>query len=729
MSAFIRRGRTTPSATVLTEIEQIYIVDGVQNPPVVGVGTGTLLLVGEFEDGTFNKPTEVYGEESEATTFGGFGYKYGDTLYQNPCARIRLGEYWNGNGWIKGKYLKPNRKIICRVNTSVGDVRFTLAAALTSRAGPFALSAGDSISVTTDTGTASSTAITAVVATKTGAVLAEPVLLTGGERIGLTVDSLTEVVITFQATDVTRALVAARINSFMGYTAVTVSGSNELVTVGIVQGTSGSVTYRDIDAGTLAIIGLNATPATGTGNVADVSAVTATEAKALIDVAAIIAVNGDAINTADNEVIVFRTGSAAGTILIATGAMATEMGFSPLDTTITGNIGDETPIPAGTRVRNAGGDEWVTMRTIYMEAGTASVPSSSTYDVEVRPATDDGSATQALAGTVTTLVDPPPARFVEVTNPSNISAALSEPTIDSRYQTALTATLNPDEISCQATLLLIARRSAAVVRYGRSNAISASEEECYGRKYHTRAQFGLSTTAAIADVALYRSDRVFYTYPGLLVTYPEIAELGVAGGSGFTADGEILIGADGPLAYVNSFLNPEENPGQDTQKLDFINGLEEITGFVRTIALYKAFKAAGICAPTRSKNGNIVFQSEVTTSLEPGRKTQKRRKMADFIQDSIVEILYPESKKLATDDREGGIDALIDGFLDGLLSPDDASRQRIKGYSVTNTTDENPDLAANGVSVRKVEVQMLPSLDTFLVQTEIGEGVVIAREI
>jgi hypothetical protein len=729
MTAFVVRGRTTPSNEVLTSIEQIYLVDQTPTTPVVGVGTGTLLLIGEFEDGPFNTPTEVYGEENESSTFGGFGYTYGDSLYQNPCSRIHLGEHWNGNGFLKGKYLKPNRKIICRVDTSVGDARFTLAASLKSNAAPFELTNGQTLAVTTDTGgPASSTAISAAVATKTGGVLAEPVALVGGERIGLTIDSLAEITITFQATDTTRVAVANRVNSFVGYTAMTVTGSNELETVGLVAGTSGSVTFRDIDAGTLAILSLNSTPATGTGNVADVSAVTATEAKTIIDNAALNAINAYAVISPNNEIVVYRSGSAAGTINMSAGTMATAMGFTT-GTTITGNVGDADIIAAGTRIQNSGGDEWVVMRSIAIDAGTASVPSTGFYDVEVRPAIDDGSATSAIAGTVTIVVDYPSNRFVEVTNPSNLSAALSESTIDSLYSAAFDSTIAVDQISRIANFSLSARRSAAVVRAGRLNAQTASDEGNFGRVFHTRAPFGYTSSQAIADVANYRIDRVFYTHPGMRITVPEIASIGTAGGTGFTDDGVITIGSDGPLAFINSYLNPEENAGQDTGQLGFVVGLEEISGYAPTKALYTAYKAAGICAPRVNRVNNIVFQSEVTTELLPGRTTQKRRKMSDFIQDSLANLLLPESKKLMTDSREAAIDANFDNFLGGLLSLNQPDNQRIADYSITNTTSENPDLQALGISTRVTEVRLLSSNDTFLVQTEIGEGVVITREV
>jgi hypothetical protein len=730
MAAFVRRFRTLPSLAELTSIEQIVLVDRTPKTPIIGVGTGTMMIVGEFEDGDFNTPTEVFGENDESQKFGGFGYTYGDQLYQNPCARRHLGEDWNGNGWIKGLNLKPPRKIICRVDTSVGDVRFTLAAALRSSRGPFDMEPADQLSVTTDTGgPASSTAVTAVAATRAGAGFAPgPTGFTGGERIGITIDSLTEVIVTFQAADQTAADVVSRINLTFGSVIAAVN-AGEIDISSLQRGTGAAVTLRDVDAGTLAAIGHTAGTTNGTGNVANVDAVTPAEAANLINSGAIAAINAVAVvDSNTQEVIVYRTGSATGTIQIndVAGAMATDMGFTTA-TTITANVGSEFDVAAGTRVTD-GSATWVTMRTITFAEGTVAAPTTpSTIDVEVRDATDDGSGGGALAGTVTTLTDYPSDRMVEVTNPGNLSVALTEAQIDAAYQTAFDATLDPNLVSRDANHVLCARRSEATIRSNRQNAIDASAEGNKGRIAYGRAPLGYSSSQAITDVALWRIDRHFYTWIGFKMTVSEIAALGTAGGTGFTADGEILIGADGPLAYLNCVLNPEENPGQDTQLLTFINGLEE-TGEAGTITLYKALKAAGICAPRVSPKGAITFQSEVTTSLIAGRKTQKRRKMADFVQDSLADAGEPYTKKLATDARRDGFTAALDDFLRRLKSVDQPDNQRIADYSVTETTDQYEGYEDLGVFVWRVQVDMLSSFDTIVFDTEIGEGVVVVTE-
>lgn len=725
MTAFIRRYRTAPTADQLSAIEQIALVDGVPTTPVTGAGSGTLMLVGEFEDGPFNEPTEVFGEDDERAKFGGFGFTYGTTLYENPCARVHIGEPWNGNAFLKGKFLKPPRKINVRVDSSVGNVRFQPLASARSGVGPFRLTIGMQLSVAPDGGGAVlTTAINATAATDAG--IAFPgggnlSLFVGGEQIGIVIDSNPEVIVTFQAADQTAAQVAARINSFLGYAAATtILAGTAIQLVGIKLGTAGAVTLRNVSGTPLTNIGQAPGTANGTGNVANIDAVTATEVAALVDALAGVSATVDSTGA----VVTYSPTVGVGSILIAAGTMATALGYTN-NTLISALVGAAVAIPAGTRVRTAGGLEWVSMQTINVPEGTATAPNVAFYTSPIRPGNDNGTLAGTAAGTIVVLTDIPTGRMFSVTNVDNVTAALTENQLDARYETAFNSTLDPAAISAQANYSLCARRSDAVTAAGLLNARTASDEGCFGRSFHSREALGVTGAQAIVNVAAQRGDRNFHTWPMWKARIPEIAARGVAGGFGFTADGVIYIGGDGPLAYINAALNPEENPGQDTGLLGFITGIEKPAGTTFNMALYTALKAAGICAPRIDQRGVACYQSEATTSLEDGRKTQKRRKMADHIQDSIALMLLPYSKKLATESREAAIDARLDSFFGGLRSVDAPDNQRIKFYVVTNTTNNNPDLAARGVSSRKIQVQLLASLDSFLVDTQIGEGQIV----
>lgn len=722
---FIRRSRTRPTTEQLAELEQTWIIDGDPSYPVTGIGSGTLLLVGEFEDGDFNTPTEVYGESDERSKFGGFGYTYGTTPYQNPSARTHLTEVWNGNGFIKTYGLKFPRKIICRVDTSVGDVRFTLAAGMRTTPATWSLQNADQMSVTTDAGgPANSTALAAAVATVAGGALGAGLL--NGEQTSIQIDALPPVIITFQATDIGAALIVARINGFMGYACAVVNGA-AVDLRGIQLGTGGRVVLTEVTAGVLAKIGHIAGTTNGTGNVANAAAVTAAELVTLIRSAAVLAIQGEAMaDPVSGEVVIYRTGSASGTVRVddVAGAMATDLGLTTgAPGLVTANIGAAFSVPAGTRVRNAGGLEWVTMRTISWPEGTVAVPNTATQDVEVRPGNDVGTLVGAVGGTVTVEVDLPTDRMVEVTNPANLSAALTEVQIDAAYQTALDATLNPEVISAEANWLLCARRSDTVVRAGRTNVIDASDFGCFGRKFISHYTLGLTMAQAIAAVANFRHDRHFMTQRGFLQTVSEIATLGAAGGTGFNDSGQITVGADGALAFLHCALNPEENIGQDTQLLTMYDGLEVSTEVYGRDA-YIAFKAAGLCVPKIEKSGAIVFQSEVTTDLTVGRTTQKRRAFADYAQDTLGVALEPYSKKMGTDARRTGVMARFIQILESWKSVDNPDAARIQDYSITETTSQNPDWEALGIFAWKPKIDMFSSMDSFVLDTEIGEGVV-----
>jgi len=723
---FVRRSTTTPTTEQLTAIEQTWIIDRTPQTPSQGAGWGVLLTVAEFEDGAFNTPTEVYGNTHLESDFGGFGYSYGSLEHQNPCARQHLAEFWNGNGWMKLAGLKPSRRVISRVDTSVGDVRFSIAAALRSDAAPFDLANAAQLSVTTDVGgPENSTALAAVVATVAGSGLA--VSFTGGEQITIQVDAIPAITITFQAADTTSTLVAARINSFMGY-ACAVENTGEVDLSGIQLGTGGNLTLADITAGTLVDIGHAAGDTSGTGNVVNAAAVTGAEAVTLIESAGIL--GDDALASVDavtGQVVVYRSGSSTGTIQIddVAGTMATLMGFTTA-TTITANVGAAFSVNAGTRVQNAGGDEWVAMRTLSWPEGTVAAPNDATQDVEIRPANDVGTLGSETAGNVNVLVDMPTDRMVEVTNPANVSAALTEPQIDAAYADAWDATLNQElKAAREVNVSLCARRSDAVVRQGRQNAIDASDNGCYGRKFVTGSTLGTTSAAAITAVANFRSDRVFYSHRGFLQTFPEIAKLGTAGGVGFTASGQLTIRADGPLAYLRCAMNPEENIGQDTGKLTFLDGLEVVSE-TYNYALYVAFKAAGLCVPKVEKGGALTFQSDVTSSLNAGRTTQKRRSFADYSQDSLALVLEPYSKKLGTDARRAGALAAQVSLLEDWMSRKDPNGQRIKDYSINESTSNNPNWEALGIFAWQTRIDMLSSMDTMIVDTEVGEGVIIA---
>ncbi len=738
MAGFVRRFSVFPTLEQLTSIESVDIIDLPPPSPTVGVGTGTLLFVGEMEDGPFatgenaeyflGDPgvSEIFSSQDLRNKFGGFGFTYGTVPYENACARRHLSEDWNGNGFIHLKYLRPARLIIARVDTSVGEVSFAPLASIYGGAGPFALTVGMQIAITTSSGgPASSTAIAAAAAQVTGTAGTYPTLFAGGESVSFTVDGAPAFVVTFSAADQTLTDVISRINLAAGYTFAS-NSAGQLRLTGSIEGTSGSIVRANVSGTPLATFGITAGTTAGTGNVANLASVGIGEVATIINATSALNSIGAKADLASNGHLRLYHNLGGGSISVAAGAMATALLLVPTATTVTAGEHPTGTIPAGTRVRTSGGDEWVTMQTLTIPAGTSALPVVGPFSVKVRPALDNGLATGTSAATVTILVDQPTFSNLSVTNVLGLSAAKTEPQMDVAYENAFDMTTALDNPVRSANFSMSARTSDPVKTKGRQNALDASANGCFGRKFNMRPLQGTTLSQSFIDRAAHASERVNYCYPSWDVRIPEIAEKGAsAGGVGFTDSGVIEIGSDGPLATINCRLAPEENPGQDT------NGLIDEFFAVHPIdvpltqSVYAAFKANGICAPRVDAVSGSIYQSGVTADITPGLKTQARRKMADFIQDTLAQRLVPYSKKLATNSRKTAIRTIIEEFLTGLKSENNPELQRIADYSVDSISGNTPSMEALGIFVNIVRVRTLASLDNIVIQTEIGEGVII----
>ena len=735
MSAFIRRFTSFPNLDQLTDIEAVNIIDLTPPASFVGVGSGTLLQVGEFEDGPFaaggdaaeyvnptgiNAPIlECYSDTDRGRKYGGFGYTYGTQPYQNPSARRHGAQDWNGNGFLALKYLRTQRLLVARVDTNVGTVVFQpLAGVKGTKRDPFQLTVGQTLTATTGAGAGASDPIAAVQAIVTGAVFVASGFV-GGEQISVQVDSLAAVVVTFLGTDQTPAQVVSRINLTLGFVCASVSAGAVRFT-SVVAGSSGRIVLAEVTVGALAAIGHAVGTTAGTGNVGNVSAVTAVEIATLFN--ASLGLSGvDVAAAADSGFVTVYSVTTGDTITISVGTLQGILGLGT--TAVQAGVHVSGSIPAGTRVTN-GVQVWVTMQSLTIAAGTTAAPNLNPHQVKVRPATDDGSATTVAALAVTSVLDQPTFARMAVTNPSALTAAPTEAAIDTAYEAALSRTTSTTQVTRIVNVLKIARRSDRVARAGQDNVTQASAAGCYGRSYILPAPVGYTITQAIADVATYRTDRVWYTWPAVQAYYPEIATLGAAGGVGFTDSGNLTLPADTALGTLTTTLAPEEDPGQQTglvnQFFAVEAGAEDLT-----IEDYTALRAAGICAPRIDQFAGTVFQSGVTSSLEAGREDINRRRMADFVEDSIAIIGLPYSKKLATPARKTGFRADVDGFLDGLLSRDNPDLSRIAAFATNETEGNTPDLEARGVFVLLVKVRTYSSLKFIVIPVEIGTTVTI----
>ncbi len=739
MPGFVQRFSTDPGLAELTRIEAVDIIDRTPPANVLGVGSGTVCLVGEFENGPFNKTTEILGGSDLLNTFGGFGYTYAGIGAKNPCARLRqadgalVSEFWNGNSFVHLVGKRFNRLLLVRVDTSVGNVQLTrLASILGASKFRYSLITGQTVVFTRDAQAPVTATFTGVAATVTGAAGTFNPLV--GESCVLGWDGQPNFTVAFDGTENTVALDVARINQFAGFAFAAVSGG-QIALTGRQAGTGGQVRVVSGTAGTLTKLGLAVANTAGTGNVANISAVTPAEVNTVITAA-------DAVTkvdtTSNGSLRIFSTtATSAGAMFIGPSSTAADFGFvvSVTDAVGAGNGG---VIPAGTLVRNTGS----TVQLVTMQDVVVTPTNAGPYTVKVRHATDDLTGLTAAPGAIVVVDATTPIDLdaFAVVNTVTITPCLTDAQIDAQYATAIAATLNVSDVSREINIICSARQSNSNRRNLKTNTITASKTGLFGRVAISRPPLNTAvataeSTSAEPGVGAYRNERLEYNYPGFNVNVPAIALVGTAGGTGFTADGNMDVGSDVFLASVLSQLNPEEDPGQLTDFLSAVNGLETGAGNSAnsnsnlqgwTIDTYKSFKASGICAP-RIENGLVFFQSGVT-SVDPASFPQlspiSRRRMADFIQDSLSIALKPNLKKLLTTARQTAIKTAVRDFLTGLQSPTNANLQRIVTFSISDKQNTKVALAA-GVYRLTILVQLVPSLKALVLDTTIGETVQI----
>ena len=145
---------------------------------------------------------------------------------------------------------------------------------------------------------------------------------------------------------------------------------------------------------------------------------------------------------------------------------------------------------------------------------------------------------------------------------------------------------------------------------------------------------------------------------------------------------------------------------------------------------YTLLKANGVASP-RMTSGTMIFQSGVTSVNPlsyPSYAPIHRRRMADYIQDSLATALDPFVKKLMTLNRRAAVVALTRNFLTSLVSPTTSNSQRIAGFFVDGKT---PNLAppggiaptSLGIFRMIILVQTLASMDDIVLDTTVGDTV------
>jgi hypothetical protein len=727
-----------PGSAILLNIESVNILDLQPPAPIQGVGTSLAMIVGEFEDGPYLTPTTIVSSSDFPNVWGGLGYTVNNVQCVYPSAQTRyadgqpLPEYWNGNGFLALNGKQFGGLVVCRVNTSTGSVAFTLQASLVGAiASAYPMATGETISISLNGGGAVTATFTGTAATVTGSGATYSGL--AGGTVVLSYDANANFTVYFQSGDTTVSAAVARINQYAGFTFAAAS-TGQIKLTGIQGGTGGAVDVISGSTGVLAALGLTVGLTNGGGNVANIAQVQVSEVKSIIDTA--LSSNTTVYVDSNGALNLVNTETAGTGTIAVTAQTATALGF-PVGVTSSAATNAATlaanaqVIPAGTVVSDGSTNIFVTTRSTPITVAGGAGP----YTIPVRYAVDNTASGNAgvSAAAVTTLVYPPLIGSFLVTNPLPIAAQMTESQIDAAYAAAFATTTSINGAAKSVNLAWPARHSNVCRQQARNNAIAATAGGCLPRMCAISPPLNALESIALGNsapgVGATRDQRTVYCYPGFNTYVPAIGAVGAVGGAGFTASGNIDQASDGWLISICSQLPPEENPGQDTAFTSSVNSIEtgaNVQNF--GISDYIAFKAAGICAARYdTDNAVAIFQSGVT-SVNPSTNAAlvriARRRMADYIEGSIQALATGFGKQLNTLQRRLALAGEIRAFLGQLLGVPGGSNQRIYGYDVDEFSGNTQQLLQQGLFRILVNVTTLTSLDSIVIQADIGDQVV-----
>jgi len=221
---------------------------------------------------------------------------------------------------------------------------------------------------------------------------------------------------------------------------------------------------------------------------------------------------------------------------------------------------------------------------------------------------------------------------------------------------------------------------------------------------------------------------VIYTWPGVKQLLSEAKDQAIAGADGTSVtDGLIDLPMSGHYASVLSNLAPERNPGElsPVTQSSLVSARALQRGAPDTLGIndYITMKQYGVSAIRFDVSDGPVIQSGITSSVTTGEKTVARRRMADFIQDSLARQYNKFAKQPLNNALKNTILGETDAFLASLLSATNPETQRIAAYTVDGKSGNTPALEAQGIYVVVIRVQTLATADVIVLNSQIGEFV------
>lgn len=305
--------------------------------------------------------------------------------------------------------------------------------------------------------------------------------------------------------------------------------------------------------------------------------------------------------------------------------------------------------------------------------------------------------------------------------------------LDARYVAALAA-LGVDKEPARDIKLVVAARKSDTIRSALRTHVLTATELGLSRSAIIAPQLTTTYDAAVgssgAGVGATRSQRVDYSWMGFQHYVPEAVGFSIEGADGrLYTDGMLDDTPDHWLASIESLLAPERNPGQAEEPVSTI--MSAVRGLQRgapdlTMGHYINLKAQGICTPRKDRQTGYVFQSGVTSSIVDGERNIFRRRMADFILDTMTDLLSPYGKLPRSSSRVTDAIAALQTFLGGLKSEDQPRLARIEDFALDTKSGNTAAMSAAGVYVIKVAVRLIGMTDAFLIQASIGENVEVS---
>lgn len=693
MPGFIRRFSSFPGTEVITQIEGVVIVDLPPPGAVEGVDTGVTAIVGEFADMTFavavdgsgnvgslSRPQEVFSSQDLINQFGGFDETLGDFGVDG------------GNGFVALRNKRYSRLIVAPVNLSASKgCRFF-------RFLPLCKSETDV------------TPVAPIQAATLAAGMEFLNLIGGRARLAARVDftghdaffTATGGVMTNAPAAATQTISVAGVD----FTQVErPDGSlgvkkGDIVVVGCDDGTGQSFPTSNL---------LTSTFGAATYRVAADATLATTLTLEILDGLDF------SFTTAANVPIRIHTGSDADS------APVIVLGSS---------------VPGGYLAFDAGGAS-TPIRPLTNETG-GSITGVWSAAQPLLPRGVDVFA----SFTTDPLWAQPLSFFFGITHPDDgltFVPALHAPNspttsnIDAAYATTFAALTSDQDPISSINIEFSARlsqviRSSVKANVTAASSLSAGRVSVIGPPLNT---VGIATVVGDTDpgVGANRNERVIYTWPGAVTFIPEAVDFRLRTADGnTTTDGILDVRADGFLASILSNLPPERNPAQGAEPVPTV--LAPVLGIQRGVQDlvmqdYIVLRQRGVCALRIDRTVGPIFQSGVTTSLISGQKNISRRRMADFIQDSLAQRLVQFTKlPLTTRNKDGAVAEAV-AFMEELLSRSNPAAARILAYQVDDKSGNTPGSEAKGIFVIIVRAQLIPSGDFIVLQTEVGENVSI----